>query len=493
MLQSIKRLTKHSLVYGIGHIVSRFVGFLLLPIHANVMLPEEYRTPALLFSSLAIMNVIFSYGMDVAFLRFFILADDESEKRRIFSTAFWMILITGTIFSTIMLLTPEPFSRLIFRSESQVGLIRLAAGILLADALALLPYLVLRAQEKSGWFVGLKTANIVLNVGLNILFVVVLRRGATGIFTANLIASIFTLCTLLPVIIGWLRLSFSKSSFKELFRFGIPYLPSGLAFIVMDQIGRFFLDRMAGEAAAGTFSAVCKLGIFMNLIVAAFRFAWHPFFLSTSKQEDAPQIFARVLTYFVLITGGFFLAVSLFIEDIVRLRIGGFGLLQPEYFTGLGIVPIILLAYVGYGVYTNFMVGIYLEKKTLYLPIVTGSGAIISIVMNRLLIPDHGIFGAAWATLGAYSGMALILFFISRRLYPIPYEGFRLTKIVLIFGGLFGLFSVAFPGLNWALRLALLVLSFPLLGLVGFFHPDEVGTLKRLVSRTRGSRTSKIE
>jgi len=479
MLQNIKRLTKHSAVYGIGHIVSRFLGFLLLPIHTNILLPEEYRTPALLLSSLAILNVIFSYGMDVAFLRFFILADSREEKRRIFSTAFWMILGTGVCFSTFMIIFPGPLSKIIFRSDQYLLLIRMAAGILLADVLCLIPFLVLRGEEKSVKFMVFKTINIVVNLSLNILLVVVLRKGVQGIFIANLIASVFTLCVLLPIIFHWLRPDFRRSTLMELFHFGLPYIPSGLAVIIMDQIGRFFLDRTLGEEPTGIFSAGYKLGMIMALVVAAFRFAWHPFFLTTSKQEDAPEIFARVLTYFLLVTGFFFLAVSFFIEEIVRFRIAGFSLVGEAYIGGTQIVPIIMLAYIGYGVYANFVVGIYLRKKTVYLPFITGAGALVSVLGNFLLIPPLGIMGAAWATFLAYATMATALYCVSRRLYFIPYELGRILKLVFLFGILFSLGTHTILAESIVYRLILLASLFPLLWIIRFFSGDERLVLKR--------------
>ena len=483
MLQTIKRLTKHSMVYGIGHIVSRFLGFLLLPIHTNVFLPEEYRTPALLFSSLAIFNVFFGYGMDVAFLRYFILEETEEGKKRIFSTAFLMILSTGVCFSVLMIFYPAPFSRIIFQSAEYLPLIRLAAGILLADALCLLPFLVLRGEERSTQFVLLKTLNIVVNVGLNIFLIVILRWGIQGIFIANLVASVFTLGTLTPVILRWLRPVFQKQTLMELFRFGLPYVPSGLAVIVMDQIGRFFLDRMVGEEPTGIFSAGYKLGMFMGLVVAAFRFAWHPFFLSTSKQEDAPQIFARVLTYFMGVTGFFFLVISYFIEEIVHFRIAGKGLVGEEYFSGTVIVPIVMLAYIGYGIYANFVVGIYLKKKTIYLPFVTGLGALAVVLGNILLIPQFGILGSAWATFLAYFTMAASLYLVSRRLYYIPYEIGRIMKLLIVYGVLFFLGYNVLADALILYRLILLVSVYPLLRVIGFFHEDEKSAIRRLVRR----------
>ena len=483
MFSSIKRLTRHSLVYGVGHIISRFLGFLLLPLHTNVFQPEVYRTPILLFTALALMNVFFSYWMDVAFMRFFVLEEKKDEKRRIFSTAFWMILCTGLCCSLLVLLFPEPFSRLIFRETNQTQLIRLGAGILLFDALCLIPFLLLRAEERSTQFIVLKSANIFINLTLNVVFIAVMKCDVEFIFVANLIASAATLSLLFPVIKRWLRFSFSRWKLKELLRFGLPYVPSGLAVLIMDLIGRFFLDRMLGKESTGIFSAGYKLGMIMALVVAAFRFAWHPFFLSTSKEENAPQIFSRVFTYFLFVTSSFFLLVSFFIHEIVGFELFGKGILGKGYAAGAYIVPVVMLAYIGYGAYANFVVGIYLKKKTVYLPFVTGIGALTALLANRLLIPPMGIMGAAWAVLLAYTAMACTLFFVSRRLYPIPYEGFRILRLVVVVAMLFFLGTQTGFDASFLARAGLFILFIPLLWLIRFFHTDEIEFLKTIPGR----------
>jgi O-antigen/teichoic acid export membrane protein len=485
MLQSIKRLTKHSAVYGVGFIVSRSIGFLLLPIHTRYIAPEQYGIANLLFSSLAILNVIFSYGMDVAFLRFFILGQNKKEKERIFSTAHWMIFSTGILFFSVLFVFPGPFSEMIFRSSRYETLVRLSAGICFADALRLLPFLALRGEERSLSFMTLNSLNIIVTLLLNVLFVAVLKKGIEGIFIANLIASVFTVITTIPISLKWLRIQFSKSMLVELLKFGIPYVPSGLAVVIMDQISRFFIDRMIGTGATGIFSASYKFGMFMALVVAAFRFAWHPFFLSTVKQKDAPQIFARVLTYFLAVTGFFFLLISFFVQEIAVFKIFGYQIIGKKYVSGIQIVPIVMLAYIMYGVYANFIIGIYLKKKTTWLPFITGAGALVSVIANFFLIPHFGIIGAAWAVFIGYAAMAAVLYFANQRLYFIPYEFIRIVKLILIFGILF--FIGTRFGWQWSgwMRLLLLGLLVPLLVVFRFFQKGEKAAFGRLVRKIR--------
>jgi len=221
--------------------------------------------------------------------------------------------------------------------------------------------------------------------------------------------------------------------------------------------------------------------------VAAFRFAWHPFFLSTSKQDDAPLIFARVLTYYLIVTGFFFLVISFFIEEIVHFQLFGISLMRLEYVEGIKIVPVVMLAYLMLGVYTNFVVGIYLKKKTVYIPFATGTGALVSVVVNILLIPSMGIMGAAWATFISYVAMALVLYLVTRRLYPVPYEIGRIVKILIVFAGVFFLYTHVFMGEAAIYRVLLLASLFPLLWVFRFYVPDEISAVRKLFRSREGN------
>ncbi|MFQ5824189.1 MAG: lipopolysaccharide biosynthesis protein [bacterium] len=484
MLNSLKRLTKHSAIYGIGHILTRSIGFLLLPLHTNQLPTDQYGVAGVVFTFLALLVIVYTYGIDAAFLRYFILSNDPKKRRQIFSTAFWAVFVSACVFSILIYLFALKISRIIISEGDFSQIVRLTSLILLFDSLAFLPFLFLRAEEKSIPFVALKFINIIINVSLNVLFIVVLKKGVEGIFLANVWASGITFILMVPILLKQISLDFYWSDFKELLQFGLPYLPSTLAVVALDLIDRFILEKMAGLEVTGIYNAGYKLGIFMNLFVSAFRFAWHPFFLSTSKQENAKEIFSKVLTYFTTLGTGIFLIISFFIDEIVRLKIFGFTLFGSDYWAGTQVVPIILLSYLFYGMYVNFIVGIYLEKKTHYLPFITGTGAFVNIVANILLIPRFGMMGSAYATLLGYAVMAVSLYFFAQRYYAIRYEFGRLIKLVAVLAVIF-YFGNYFQG-SWEVFIKFaLLLGFPiLLFLTGFFEKKEVDTLKGLLRRT---------
>jgi O-antigen/teichoic acid export membrane protein len=312
----------------------------------------------------------------------------------------------------------------------------------------------------------------------------VFHAGLEGIFVSGLIASAFTVVTLLPTIAKNFRWDFSSSLYRALLAFGLPYVPSGLAAIVIQVVDRPVMLYLTNKTTVGVYQANYRLGIFMMLIVSMFDYAWRPFFLSHAAEPGAKKMFARVLTYFVTATSFVLLVLSFFIGDIVRIKFSGHYLIHPSYWGGLSIVPVVLLAYLFLGVYNNLVAGIYIEKKTQKLPAITLAGAAANVAANFLLIPVMGMMGGAVATLLAYMVMAGALYVTVRQFYPVPYEWGRIGKVVLAGGIVEILFLTVNAGeLRILWNIALLLLFGALLALLRFVDPEELQALRSLRHR----------
>ena len=477
MAVSIRGLARHSLIYGLGHTLSRAFSFLLLPLYTNHLPQEQFGLASLLFGYLSIMTIVYGFGIDAAFLRYYVLAGGFAEKRSAFSTAFWMTLTTAACFSCLSMILAAPLATVLTTGPGQQYPIKLCAGILFFDALATLFFLLLRAQERSLSFAANKFANVGLALALNYVFLVPLGRGVAGVFEANLCASILTFFMLLPR--GWSQLHFvfEHDLLRRFLRFGLPYLPATMAVAAIDSIDRYILQSFTDLKTVGVYSAGYRLGMIMNLAVAAFRFAWTSFYASASLQPNAPALFARILTYFHLACATVYLLVSLFIDDLVRIPIAGVSLFAEAYWQGTTIVPAVLLGYWLFGIYMNLLVGLHIKEQTKYLPLITGAGLAVNLAGNFVMIPVLGMAGAAWATVLAYAVMAGLGFHFSQRHYPIIYEYARLGKIAAITAVLFGV--AHFGALAWVWR-ALLLLAFPwVLERSGVFEKSEKESLLR--------------
>jgi len=487
MFESIKRLTSHSAVYGISTILGRAISFLLLPLYTHFLSEADYGVVTLVLAWLGIMTIISTYGVDAAFLRYYILTDSQDDKRHIFNTGFWSIVLLSAAILAFSILLASPLANWMLDSSAYRHVIILMAGILLFDSMSIIPFLLLRAEERSRLYVALKVANVIVNFLTTYFFVVKLGRGVTGVFEANLISSVFTFLTLLPVALRHLRPTLRRAVYLDLLKFGLPYLLSTLSVFLVDVIDRFILKQLTDLDTVGLYGAGCKLGMLMNLLIAAFRFAWHPFFLSTAKEPNAKAIFSRVFTLFLLVCAACFLGASLFIDELVRLRLGSFTLFGEAYWNSTSVVPAILLAYIFFGAYVNFIIGVYLEEKTSSLPFITGLGLGVKIAATYTLVPLLGMNGAALGTTLAYLTMAVALYFVAQRLYHITYEWTRVVKLILAAAAVFMLGYWIWPA-PW--QKAALLLAFPmLLFAMGFFEKGELRRLSALFDK-RGAKSS---
>lgn len=420
MLKDLKSLGKESLIYGLSTVGARLLNFILLPFYTHYLLPADYGVVAAVFSYIAFLNIVYHYGMDQAYMRHY------SDREKAFPSAFACLGLT-TLGLTALLCAFAPF----WASASGIGaeysrLVWYAAAILLLDTVTIIPFADLRMRHRPLRFAGIRTASIVVNVALNVLFLRYMGLGLEGVFLANIISSAAAALLLLPELLAF-RPAWDAPVLKHLLAFALPLLPAGLGSMAVQVLDRPIMLHLADKASVGVYQANYRLGIFMMLVVSMFDQAWRPFFIERSHRADAPAVFARVLTYFVFGGLWLWLALSFFIGDLARLRVAGVNLIHPDYWAGLGIVPLVLAAYLLNGVYVNFLAPVIIAKKTGVILSVTLTGAAVSIAGNFALIPPFGMYGAAWAVLLSYLVMAAMIWLRGRGFYPVPYEFGRLA------------------------------------------------------------------
>jgi O-antigen/teichoic acid export membrane protein len=488
MLKQLKRLGTETAIYGISTILGRFLNFLLVPFYTNVLAPGDYGIVAYVYSLIAFVNVLYSYGLESAYFKYSSTLEIGTEKQN-FSTPFVSLFGTSVLFSMILGILTKPMARMINVPAQYESILFYTIGMLAFDAIAIIPFAALRMKHNAKLFATIKFLNIAINVGLNLVLLIVFKMGVVGVFISGFVASALTVVMLMPTILRSLTREFNLPLWKALMKFGLPYIPSGLAAMAIQVIDRPILRALTDDAIVGIYQANYRLGIFMMLIVSMYDYAWRPFYFSTAKEANAKEIFARVLTYLVLFMSVIFLAFTFFIGDIAKINIFGRHIIGPGYWSGLNIVPVVLLGYLFLGISTNLSAGIYIEKKTKYSPLVTGIGALVNVVANFLLIPPFGMLGAAWATFLAYFFMALAMYVVVQRIYPVSYEFGRLWKIVFGAAAVVMLFYLvpvdALIGsavLTVVWKTALILLFVILMYAMKFFKAGEISVIKKLWS-----------
>jgi len=462
----LRSLVRHMSVYGVSDAVNRATGFFLIPLYTRMLPKEDYGSLALLYSVLAFAGVLYTWGISGAFLRDFTPAE-EGERREVFSTTLGFLGGCGLLLSGAIWAFRGRIGALLGVGE---GLVGLGASILFLDSLTLPFLLSLRARGRSGIYLGLTGVRFSSTLAGNLLLVGFMKRGLQGVFEANLAASGLVLLCSFPFGLPYIRPKLVLWRLKGLLSFGLPYVPTILADRVIFLSDRALLKLLAGLKVLAVYNVGYRLGMVVLFYVRALEAAWVPFFLSTFREREAPELYSRVFLYYVAAGGFLWLCISF-----------GAPLVLPWYAPGYedasSVVPVVASAYLVYGLYVQFLVGVYTERRTRLLPPIVGASAGLNLGLNFLLIPRIGMIGAAWATLAAYSAMALTLFLRARKLYPVPYDFLRVGGLASAAGGTFLLASLLPSVLRWGVVLV----GYPVLafGLIRLSSRDKKPLLRK--------------
>lgn len=406
------------------------INFLLTPLYTNIIVPDDFAVYILIYSYVAIVQFFFLFGIDSAFLRFY--PDKSEDQKTIWGTTLLSALTIPIVAGGILWIFREQVGFIVTGSTDYTLFISYTVGFLVFDSLTIITLGKFRAEEKALSYSAIKLFNVGLTVALNIVLVYFYEWGIEGIFVANLVASFCVFLTTVPILIKNFTLAFSFEKFKEMMRYGLPYIPSQIAVVLMDTVDRYFLLYLRDETEVGIYGAVYKYGLLASIFVIAFKRSWQPFVISRYQQENSGRMFAEIFTFFSLFLAILFLLVLYFVEDLVKVKIpftNGY-LLGQQYWEGVGVIPIVLLGYVCYGIYSYWIAGIYITKKSNVFAWLLLFALFLNLVANYFLIPIYGYFGAAWATLLSYSIQPIVIYFVVQKLYPIPYKMKEFWKIV---------------------------------------------------------------
>ena len=430
-------------------VLPRMLSFFLVKLYTNV-LPDaaDYGDLTIVMAYMVFLNVVLSYGFETGFFRFY---NSEPDKQKVVSTTTVSIFISSILFFAIAYIFKTNIANYTNVPEN---FIEYALWILLFDALVVIPFSKLRAEQKATKFAVIKIGNVAVNLLLNLFFLVLLPHLAaqypTSIFNsifipnfeiayiliANLIASLITLFILLPDYfkINW---KIDIVLWEKLMRYGWPILIAGIAFAVNEHLDKILLSELLpidiAKSEVGAYSACYKLGLFMVLFRTAYSLGIEPFFFSHAKNENAPQTYATITKYFVIFGSFIALTVIVFADVLKRLLLD-----NESYWVAMKVVPLIVFANFFLGIYTNLSVWYKLTDKTIYGAYISVVGAIITLVLNFILIKKFSYLGSAIATICAYGAMLILSYFLGRKRYPIPYD----TARIFAYLGLSILFSI---------------------------------------------------
>lgn len=453
MSSPFKKLAGQTAVYGVSSIIGRFLNYLLVPFYTRIFTTEQFGIVTEMYAYVAFLIVILTYGMETTFFKF---SSDRNDKDIVFSTSWISVFTTSLIFIIVATFFSVPIGNVLGYPNHTEYVIWFAIIIGL-DAVSSIPMAKLRQLQKATWFMGVSLANIGINLGLNIFFLVYCRShfmehgvdsnalvssvydpeiGVGYVFISNLIASIIKLVLLSPLMVS-VKVKFDKQLWKTMMPYTMPLMVLGFAGIINETIDRVLLKQLlpmsTEEALAqtGIYGANYKIAMLMMLFIQAFRFAAEPFFFAQHKNDDAKENYAKIMNYFLVFCLLIFLGI-MFFKDTVILFIGG------DFREGQEVIPILLVANIFFGIVFNLSIWYKLSGKTKYGAVISIIGALITLVINYVTIPTIGYMGSAWATLICYVSMAIMSYIWGQKEYPIDYN----LKRMLFYMGLTALFYI---------------------------------------------------
>lgn len=447
---ALKKFLGQTAIYGLSTVFSRLFNFILTPIYTGVYKTGVYGIFTNMYANASIINAVLAFGMESTFFRY--LNKHEDKKQEVYNNSFWCIAFISTLFLVTGLIFLDPIANYLASSPEDVADYKKYTIyfllILFIDAITVIPFAKIRADERPIKYSAVKFLNIGFFVGFNLVFLFVLPAiiknqwpGAQWVeswyrtqwigyvFISNLIASAATLVMLLPEF-AKIQLKFDKALFKQMFAYSWPVLVANLSFTINESLDKIVLNKLLPEEIAasevGIYGAVCKIAVFISIFITAFRLGAEPFFFSYAKQENAKKIYAIILQYFVVA-----LAI-LFVALIANIEILKYFIRNQDYWVGLPAVPFLLLGYVCLGVYMNLSIWYRLSDQTKFGLYISLVGAIITIVFNPLLIPKFGYMGSAWVSMITYFTMMVISYVLGQKHYPIPYNLKRILLYLVI-------------------------------------------------------------
>jgi len=447
MSNPIKKLLGQTAVYGLSSIVGRLLNYLLVPLYTQVFAdPSDYGVVSELYAWVAFLIVLLTFGMETAFFRFL---QDHEDKDKVFLNGFLTVIGVNVLFFCSLLYFNQDIAKIMLYPGHNEYIILLGA-IVAIDAITALPLAKLRAENKALKFASIQFASIGVNIGLNLFFMLYLfdptrpEEGVLFILFANLIASLVKPLLLYRDFLS-IKFSFDLQLAKEMLVYSIPLVIAGFAGIINETLDRILLKHITydglnpaslnfAEEQVGIYSACYKLAMLVTILLQAYRYAAEPFFFAQMKSEDKNKVYAKVMNYFVATVCLVFLVVSLNI-DIFKHFIR-----NEAYWSGLGVVPILLLANVFLGIYYNQSIWYKLSGQTRFGAYIAIVGATLTILINVVFIPEYGFYACAWATLVVYAFQMIASYYLGQRYYPIQYN---LRKFFLYFGGALILYFAA--------------------------------------------------
>ena len=414
--------------------MARFINYLLVPIQTAKFTAAggQYGIITNVYAYVALLIIILTYGMETTFFRFMNKAGERPEK--VYSTTLATVGTTSLLFAVVVLLFGSTIASWLGYADHPAYIMVMYTTVAI-DAFTAIPFAYLRCMHRPWKFAALKMLNIVLNIVLNLLYLVILpyfKINPLGIYDANFTLDVVWVfyinmfCSVATLLFLWkelkgFRFGFDWQLCKRMLRYTWPLLVMGVAGQLNQTASQIIFPYMFDGSTAdartqlGIYGACIKIAMIMVMITQAFRYAYEPFVFGKSKDKDNRETYAVAMKYFIIFTLLAFLCVIAYI-DILR-----FVIPNPSYWEGLRVVPIVMAAEIMMGVYFNLSFWYKLIDKTIYGAWFSAAGCLVLVIVNVLFVPKYSYMACAWGGVAGYGTAMVLSYLVGQKKYPINY------------------------------------------------------------------------
>jgi len=479
--KELKFLLTHSSIYGLGTVVSRMVAFILLPLYTRYLTPADYGLLEAIDISTAVIGIVVTVGIAMALSRFYYESEEMEQRNRVVSTTYVTYSIIAVFCLPLLFYLSSPLSQVLFDTQDYSSFFRISFGSLLLGGIIDIGVMYLRLIKKPLVFITVTTSRLTLLIVLNIIFIVFFKMGVLGILYSSLIVKAFYAVLITAPILWKTKVRVSMKLSLAMLKYSLPIIPSRLANTIVKQSDKYFVLYFISIADMGIYGLALKLGNAVhNLLTIPFNMAYIPRRFEIMKNHEAKEIYSKVFTYYIFVMVYVGLAISLLIPEILQLMV------TPKFFPAGKFVPLVVFSMIIFGCHYHFNFGILYSKKTKYLAYIDLSSASVSLVLNIFLIRAYGLWGAVYSSVIALTFQALLLYYVSNRLYRIEFEFGRLFSYLLTAGTfcfLIRQIKVDMLALDVAIKVLFLML-FPLfLILLRIISSEETRELRSFFAR----------
>lgn len=485
---SIKGVSKHTIIYGLGPIFQKSLGFLLLPVYTHYLTPADYGILELITIGITLWIMLANQGMGTAFFRYYPWDEPEKEPECV-SSAYFYIITTGAalVALSFVLLYSIDSSLLRINGTNVRTLAHIAIWSAFFQIVVIVPYQKLRARMRSKTYVIVTTLGFAVNLLLNILFIAVFQLGLVGLLMGNMIAALLVALALTFSIRDDLKIRlFSTKLIKKMVKYGFPLIPGGFSYFLLSITDRLFIQSMCTTTDLGLYSLGDRIANILGVaLVGPFLLVWPSIYFKWHKTKEGGVALGRVgrLFYGCLCLGALLLSVT---APVVIRTITG-----SQFWSAYQYVPLLLISQLGWGYFNLKNIGFNILNKTKYLPITLVAATALNIVLNYAFILKMGAMGAALATAISYLFLCILTDAWARRYYRLKLHDGRVILGLIGFLGLtYAFYELGFAQLtviNGALAAAAFTLFGGLFFSVTSLRSDEAvkvfDTLKNMVKR----------